>query len=288
LYISQTGSRARRITLELNSPGASGGTPLIDLSSHVAIVTGGARGIGAAVSRLFVEQGAAVVIADMLEAPGQALAAELGDKASFRRHDVTDESAWESLVAETAARFGRIDALVNCAGILITDAVVSFDRAQFEKVLQVNLVGTFLGIKHAARVMVKAGRGSIVNFSSSEGLQGSNSMAAYASSKWGVRGLTKVAAQELGAFGVRCNSVHPGPVNTPMLNPTGKAASELTSLSLFDYMPMRRAAEPLEIAQSCLYLVSDASGFVTGAELAIDGGLTLGMRLRNRPGGPTA
>jgi 3alpha(or 20beta)-hydroxysteroid dehydrogenase len=113
-------------------------------------------------------------------------------------------------------------------------------------------------------------------------------MAAYASSKWGVRGLTKVAAQELGAFGVRCNSVHPGPVNTPMLNPTGKAASELMTLSLFDFMPMRRVAEPLEIAQSCLYLVSDASGFVTGAELAIDGGLTLGMRLRNRPGGPTA
>jgi 3alpha(or 20beta)-hydroxysteroid dehydrogenase len=272
----------------LNSAGTSGGTQLIDLSSHVAIVTGGARGIGAAVSRLFVEQGATVIIADMLEAPGQALATELGDKASFRRHDVTDESAWESLVAETAARFGKLDALVNCAGILITDAVVSFDRAQFEKVLQVNLVGTFLGIKHAARVMTKAGRGSIVNFSSSEGLQGSNSMAAYASSKWGVRGLTKVAAQELGAFGVRCNSVHPGPVNTPMLNPTGKAASELITLSLFDYMPMRRVAEPLEIAQSCLYLVSDASGFVTGAELAIDGGLTLGMRLRNRPGGPAA
>jgi 3alpha(or 20beta)-hydroxysteroid dehydrogenase len=269
-----------------NSSSRSGGTPLIDLSSHVAIVTGGARGIGDAVSRLFAEQGATVVVADMLESAGQELAAQLGPKVIFRRHDVTDESDWESLVAETAARFGRIDALVNCAGVLITDAIVSFERAQFEKVLQVNLVGTFLGTKHAARVMVRARRGSIVNLSSSGGLQGSNSMAAYASSKWGVRGLTKVAAQELGASGVRCNSIHPGPVNTPMLNPTGKPAAELTSLSLFDYMPMRRAAEPLEIAQSCLYLVSDASTFVTGAELAIDGGLTLGMRLRNRPGGP--
>jgi len=266
----------------------SGGNALIDLSSHVAIVTGGARGIGAAVARLFAEQGATVVIADMLESEGQDLAAQLGPKVSFRRHDVADEPAWEKLVAETVNLYGRIDALVNCAGILITDAILSFDRAQFDRVLRVNLVGTFLGIKHAARVMVKAKRGSIVNFSSSEGLQGSNSMAAYASSKWGVRGLTKVAAQELGASGVRCNSIHPGPVNTAMLNPTGRPAAELTTLSLFDYMPMRRAAEPLEIAQSCLYLVSDASSFVTGAEVAIDGGLTLGMRLRNRPGGPEA
>jgi 3alpha(or 20beta)-hydroxysteroid dehydrogenase len=264
-----------------------GGAGLVDLTSYTAIITGGARGIGGAVSRLFTEQGAHVVIADTLQTEGLALAEELGPNASFRLHDVTDEAAWERLVAETMERYGRIDALVNCAGILITDALITFDRAMFEKVIQVNLVGTFLGIKHVARVMVKAERGSIVNLSSSEGLQGSNSMAAYASSKWGVRGLTKVAAQELGASGVRCNSIHPGPVNTPMLNPTGKSAAEVTELSLFDHMPMRRAAEPLEIAQSCLYLVSNASSFVTGAELAIDGGLTVGMRLRNRPGGPT-
>jgi 3alpha(or 20beta)-hydroxysteroid dehydrogenase len=269
------------------NPNAAPQEALTDLGGRTAIVTGGARGIGGAVSRLFAQCGANVVIADVLQAAGVSLANEIGRNALFRRLDVTNEANWEGLVEETVTNFGRVDVLVNCAGILVTDALVSFDRAQFEKVLQVNLVGTFLGMKHVARRMQTAGRGSIINISSSEGLQGSNSMAAYASSKWAVRGLTKVAAQELGSAGIRCNSVHPGPVNTPMLNPTQKSAEEITTLSLFDYMPLRRAADPLEIAYTCLYLASDASSFVTGAELAVDGGLTIGMRLRNRPGGPT-
>jgi len=261
---------------------------LTDLAGRTAIVTGGARGIGGAVSRLFAQCGANVVIADVLQADGVSLVKEIGSNARFRRLDVTNEANWESLVEETVTSFGRVDVLVNCAGILVTDALVSFDRAQFEKVLQVNLIGTFLGMKHVARRMQTAGQGSIINISSSEGLQGSNSMAAYASSKWAVRGLTKVAAQELGSSGIRCNSIHPGPVNTPMLNPTQKSAAEITTLSLFDHMPLRRAADPFEIAYTCLYLASDASSFVTGAELAVDGGLTIGMRLRNRPGGPVA
>ena len=264
---------------------ATNGTAL-PLAGKVALVTGGARGIGGAVSRLLAAQGATVVIADMIEAEGAALAEELGPSTLFRRLDVADEPGWAALVAEVAGQQGRIDALVNCAGILVTDAIVSFDKAQFEKVLQVNLVGTFLAVKHVAPLMAAGGGGSIVNISSTEGLQGSNSMAAYASSKWGVRGLTKVAAIELGPQGIRVNSVHPGPINTQMVNPQGRPVEELTHLTLLERMPIRRVADPSEVAGLCLYLVSDTSAFVTAAEITIDGGLTTGMFLPNRPGAP--
>lgn len=257
-----------------------------ELTGKVAIVSGGARGIGAAVARTFVERGGHVLIADMLDEAGAALAAELGDRASFQHLDVTEEDQWQAAVAAAVDRFGRLDGLVNSAGILITDAIVSFDRATFDKVLQVNLTGTFLGIKHAAPAMIAAGGGSITNISSTEGLQGSNSMGAYAASKWGVRGLTKVAAIELGAHGIRVNSVHPGPINTPMVNPEAKPTEELTQLSLLARMPISRIADPSEVGALCAYLASDSAAFVTAAEIAIDGGLTTGMFLPNRPGAP--
>lgn len=261
--------------------------PSGDLAGKVAIISGGARGIGGGVARMFVERGAKVVIADMLEAEGEALAAELGDdRAVFQHLDVTDEDTWASTVALAQDRFGRLDSLVNCAGILITDAIMTFDRAAFDRVLQVNLTGTFLGIKHAAQAMIAAGGGSITNLSSTEGLQGSNSMGAYAASKWGVRGLTKVAAIELGAHAIRVNSIHPGPINTPMVNPEGKPVQSLTQLSLLARMPISRIADPSEVAGLCAYLASDLAAFVTAAEITIDGGLTTGMFLPNRPGAP--
>jgi 3alpha(or 20beta)-hydroxysteroid dehydrogenase len=268
--------------MDMAKSGADGG----DLAGKVAIVSGGARGIGGAVARMFVERGASVVIADMLDAEGHALAVELGEATRFQHLDVTDEDQWQAAVTAAVAGFGRVDALINCAGILITDAIVSFDRATFDKVLQVNLTGTFLGIKHAAPAMIAAGGGSITNISSTEGLQGSNSMGAYAASKWGVRGLTKVAALELGAHRTRVNSVHPGPINTPMVNPDAKPAEELSHLSLLARMPISRVADPAEVAGLCAYLASDLAAFVTAAEIAIDGGLTTGMFLPNRPGAP--
>ena len=254
-----------------------------DLSGKVALITGGARGIGQAVARLFVAQHATVIVADLLELEGESLAAELGPAAHFRLLDVTDEADWIGAVGATSERFGGVDILVNCAGILVVAPIVELDRRVYEKVLQINLVGTFLGIKHVARAIRERGGGSIINLSSTEGLQGSSFMGAYASSKWGVRGLTKVAAMELGPWNIRVNSLHPGPVNTPMVNPQGRPADELESLSMLDLMPIRRVAEPVEIAYACLYLASDASAFVTGAEIAIDGGLSLGMFTKDKP-----
>ena len=261
--------------------GTAGG----NLHGKVAIVTGGARGIGGGVVRLLADRGARVVIADMLEPEGRALADELGDAALFTLLDVTDEEAWRGAVAQAVEKFGRVDALVNCAGILLTEALLDFDRAAFDRVLQVNLTGTFLGMKHAAPAMIAAGGGSIVNLSSTEGLHGSNSMAAYAASKWGVRGLTKVAAVELGQHAIRVNSIHPGPINTHMVNPRGLPLDQVGKLHL-RHMPLPRVAEVSEVAELCAYLIGDGARFVTAAEIAIDGGLTAGMFLRGRPGAP--
>lgn len=257
------------------------------IRDKVIIVSGGARGIGGGVARLLASQGARVVIGDVLEAEGQALASDLGADAIFSRLDVTVEDHWRAIVAEAVARFGRVDALVNSAGIFASEALVDFDRAQFDHVLQVNLTGTFLGIKHAAPAIIAAGGGAIVNLSSTEGMQGSNSMGAYAASKWGVRGLTKVAAVELGRSGVRVNSIHPGPVNTEMVNPEGRPADQI-ALALLARMPVSRVGNVAEVAELCAYLISDAAALITAAEITIDGGLTAGMFLPHRPGAPVS
>lgn len=257
-----------------------------DLGGRAVIVSGGARGIGGGVVRLLAARGAKVLIGDVLEPEGRGLAAELGGDTLFEPLDVTDEDAWVRIVERAQAEFARVDALINCAGILINEALLSFDRATFDRVLQVNLTGTFLGMKHAAAAMVAGGRGgAIVNLSSTEGLQGSNSMAAYASSKWGVRGLTKVAAVELGQHGIRVNSIHPGPINTDMVNPAHVPVDQI-SMSLLDRMPISRVADVAEVAELCAYLVGGGSRFVTAAEITIDGGLTAGMFLPQRPGAP--
>lgn len=254
------------------------------LDGKIAIVTGGARGMGAATSRRFVAEGAKVAIADVLEDAGRALAEELGDAARFWKLDVTSEDEWARVVAEVEEAFGGIDVLVNNAGVLLFKGLLDTTKADYERVLGVNLVGEFLGIKAVAPRMIARGRGSIVNVSSVDGMKGANSLVAYASSKWGVRGLTKVAAMELAHKGVRVNSVHPGGVDTIMSNHDGRARNELDKS--YANVPMQRIGGPEEVAAASLFLASDDSSYMNGAELVVDGGMTVGTYYDGFPGAP--
>jgi 3alpha(or 20beta)-hydroxysteroid dehydrogenase len=256
------------------------------LSGKVALVTGAARGIGAAIARLFLENGAKVAIADVLD-EGAALSAELGQNAFFQRLDVSNEADWARALAAVEGRLGQVDVLVNNAAIVIPGVVVDLPTADFLQVLAVNLVGPFLGMKHVAPGMMARGAGSIINISSNQGLIASNGMAAYGSSKWGLRGLTKTAALELGLHGVRVNSVLPGPVNTPMGNPGDIPEAEMNRHETFMKQPIQRIARPSEIAQVCLFLASDDASYVTGAEIAADGGMTIGQYIDFLPGAPS-
>ena len=254
------------------------------LAGKTAIVTGGARSMGAATARLFVAEGAQVVIADVLDAEGRALAEELGKAAYFQHLDVSDEAAWAAAVAEAVARFGGVDVLVNNAGILKFAALLDTPLADFKRVLEVNLVGCFLGMRTVAPVMIARGSGSIVNISSIDGMKGANSIGSYAASKWGVRGITKVAALEFGHRGVRVNSVHPGGVDTPMGNPNGVGEAELNKL--YTSVPLQRVGKPIEVARASLFLASDDASYINGAELAVDGGWTAGHYYHGFPGAP--
>ena len=254
------------------------------LNDKVAIVTGGARGMGAATSRLFAAVGAQIVIADLLDAEGEALAAEIGGAARYRHHDVSDEASRTSLVAATLTEWGRIDVLVNNAGILLFNTLLQTRKDDFEKVLRVNLVGTFLGIQAVAPQMVERGKGSIVNISSVDGMKGANGLAAYCSSKWGLRGLTRVAALELGHRGVRVNSVHPGGIDTVMSNP-GHAARDVVNPA-YAGIPLQRIGGPEEVAKASLFLASDEASYLCGAEIAVDGGMLAGQYYAGMPGAP--
>ncbi len=254
------------------------------LSGKVAIVTGGARGMGAATSRLFVAEGAKVAITDVLEEDGKALAAELGDAARFYHHDVTSEQAWADVVAQAEADLGPIDVLVNNAGILLFKSLLATTREDYERVLQVNLVGEFLGIKAVAPGMIARGKGSIVNISSVDGMKGANGLVAYASSKWGVRGLTKVAALELGHRGIRVNSVHPGGVDTAMTNFDNSGREQINQR--FTNIPLQRVSGPEEVAAASLFLASDDASYLAGAEIVVDGGMTTGVYYPGMPGAP--
>lgn len=256
------------------------------LKDKVAIVTGGARGMGAATVRAFVREGATVVIADRLADEGEALAAELGDAASFIRHDVTDEKAWAHLTAEVLARFATIDALVNNAGVVAFGPIAEVEPADFDRVFGVNVKGPLLGMKHVGNVMRDAGRGAIVNISSVDGLRGVNALAIYSSSKWAVRGLTKTAALEFGPHGVRVNSIHPGGVDTEMGNPGGQRGAERNWS--YGRVPLQRIGEPEEVAAASLFLCSDEASYITGAELAVDGGWAAGYYHHYMPGAPAS
>jgi 3alpha(or 20beta)-hydroxysteroid dehydrogenase len=243
--------------------------------NKVAIVTGAARGMGAAMARLFAAEGAKVVVADVLDSEGQAVAREIGSAAFFQHHDVSDEASWQQLVSATVERFSGIDALVNNAGILMVKGLLETEKRDFERILAVNLVGVFLGIKMVAPLMIERGKGSIVNISSVSGMIGQATVGAYAASKWGVRGLTRVAALELGPRGVRVNTIYPGWTETPMGTPPGTTQEAIDKSCA--RIPLRRIGQPDEIAQAALYLASEESSYVCGAELLVDGGMIAGM-----------
>jgi 3alpha(or 20beta)-hydroxysteroid dehydrogenase len=254
------------------------------LNNKVAIVTGGARGMGAATARLFVAEGAKVMIADLLDADGEKLAAELGAAARFLRHDVTDEDSWTRIIATTESAFGPVDVLVNNAGILMFKTIAETTRAEFQRVLDVNLVGCFLGTRLVGAGMVARGRGAIVNISSVDGMKAANGLAAYNASKWAVRGFTKAAAMEFGHKGVRVNSVHPGGIDTAMGNPYAEARTEVNKR--YGMVPMQRVGEPVEVAYTSLFLASDESSYLCGAEIAVDGGMLCGQYYVGFPGAP--
>ena len=254
------------------------------LDGKVAIITGGARGMGGATSRLFAAEGAKVVIADVLDKEGAELAAELKGSAIFQHHDVTDEASWSSVVAKAIATFGKVDILVNNAGILLFKTLLDTSKADYERVLGVNLMGAFLGIKAVAPHMIERGSGSIVNVSSVDGMKGANSLGAYSSSKWGLRGLTRVAAMEFGHKGVRVNSVHPGGIDTAMGNPYSENRTEVNKR--YTMVPLQRVGDPIEVARTSLFLASDDSSYLCGSEIAVDGGMLTGQYYVGFPGAP--
>ena len=238
------------------------------VDGKVAVVSGGARGMGASHVRKLVDEGARVVAADILDDEGKALVEDLGDNARFVHLDVTQPEQWEAAVTAAVGEFGRLDVLVNNAGIVTGGLLQDTDPADWRRIIDVNLTGTFFGMQAAIKPMITGGGGSIINVSSVEGLAGTAWVHAYVASKFGVRGLTKSAAVELAAHGIRVNSIHPGYVRTAMT--TGVPEDFLT-------IPLARGADPVEVSNFVLFLASDESGYATGAEFVIDGGLTASL-----------
>jgi len=257
------------------------------LAAKVAIVSGAASGIGAETARVFAAQGAKVVACDINEADGNAVVEAInaaGGEAIFRVLDVADEEQWQALVAETEATFGKVDVLANIAGVSgrdpnmviqpsVTSGVKLVEQSleNWNRIMDINATGTFLGAKYTIPAMIRAGGGSIVNISSICGIVGSHSSAAYHASKGAVRILSKAAAVQYAADGVRVNSVHPGFVDTAMTRPAHD--NNTIAKQRMDATPLGRFGKPIDIAMGCLYLASDESSWVTGTELVIDGGM---------------
>lgn len=254
------------------------------LDGKVALISGGARGMGNAEARLFAREGARVVIGDVAAADGAALADDIGDAARFVNLDVTAYDQWESAVAETLAAFGRLDILVNNAGIVIPSPMRDLSLEDYRKVIDVNQTGVFLGMKAATPAMERSGAGSIINISSIDGMIGMDLVFSYVASKFAVRGMTRVAALELAPIGIRVNSVHPGFVHTRLGNPDD--IPEIREL-LDDYsrrrVPLGRTGEPEDIANLVLFLASDEAGYITGSEFVADGGILAGELLPRGP-----
>ncbi|HEY8121255.1 MAG TPA: glucose 1-dehydrogenase [Myxococcota bacterium] len=244
------------------------------LAGKVAIITGAARGQGAEEARLFVAEGARVVIGDVLASEGELLAKELGASARFVRMDVSQEADWAAALA-AARELGPLDTLVNNAAIQHYAPLVETATADYLRVISVNQVGCFLGLRECAPVLAANGGGSIINVASMDGTRGTNGMVAYVSSKWAMRGLTKVAAIELGPANIRVNTILPGSIQTPMGNPNNEDLA--TYNRHFAGHPLGRIGRPEEIARLALFLASDDSSYCTGAEFLADGGATAGV-----------
>ena len=238
------------------------------LDGKVALVTGGCGGMGVSHARALAREGGRVVIADLDDAHGRDVAETLGGAVSFIALDVTSTPQWASAVAQVERTFGRLDVLVNNAGIVDFAPIDEYEDAAWDRIIAINLTGAFKGIRAVTALMAAAGAGSIVNISSTAGLRGFAWVAGYNASKFGLRGLTKSAAMELASRGIRVNSVHPGNIDTPMID---------GFFEDFAHVPMHRAGRPEEISELIVYLASDESSFATGAEFVVDGGETAGL-----------
>jgi 3alpha(or 20beta)-hydroxysteroid dehydrogenase len=247
------------------------------LDGKVALITGGARGMGKSHVRHFVAEGARVIFGDVLDDRGAAVAAALGAQSCrYVHHDVTSESDWAAAAAAAVEGFGRLDVLVNNAGVLKFASIADMPLADFRQILEVNAVGCWLGMKTAIEPMTAAGGGSIINISSIEGFTGAAGLSAYSASKFAIRGMTKAAARELGQFGIRVNSVHPGGVLTRMALEAAGTFEHLDGDAFLKSMPIGRFAEPVEISRLVAYLASDDSSYSTGSEFIADGGILSG------------
>lgn len=249
------------------------------LDGKVALISGAARGMGKAEAQLFAKEGAKVALCDVRDDEGKAVADEIGKSARYRRLDVTREEDWAAAVDETERAFGRLDVLVNNAGIGDGAPLAEMTLESYRRVTEINQTGVFLGMRAAVEPMTRAGGGSIVNISSIDGLVGMDLCLAYVASKWAVRGMTKTAARELAARGIRVNSIHPGFIHTHIGVPDEsqlEAIHAIVDAHAERLAPMRRAGKPEEIARLALFLASDESSYSTGSEFVADGGLISG------------
>lgn len=255
------------------------------LTGKVALVSGGARGIGEGIVRRFVAEGARVAIADILDDEGKALAAELGDAAIYLHLDVTNRDDWAAAVAAVEAKWERLDSLVNNAGVIVFKRIDDLTEAEIRRLLDINLMGVINGTQAAIPALERSGGGSIINMSSADGISGANSLSVYCASKFAVRGFTKACALELGHRKIRVNSIHPGGIYTPMANPT-KVPRELYDKGFWIY-PAQRSGDPEDIGAAAAFLASDDGKYCMGTELAVDGGLNAGHYYMAMPGAPT-
>lgn len=242
-----------------------------ELDGSVAIITGAARGQGEAEARLLVEHGARVVITDVLADQGRAVAASLGDAARFVHQDVASAEGWREVVAAALDAFGRVDCLVNNAAISMPLKLEDTEPEMYERIYSVNQLGVYLGMRAVLDPMKAQGGGSIINIASVAGIKGTSTLFAYTATKWAVRGMTKSAALELARYKIRVNCVLPGVIDTPINDANPAKMNEV----LVKTTPMRRMGEPREIAEAVLFLASPRASFVTGADFAIDGGMSI-------------
>ena len=244
------------------------------LTGKIALVTGAGSGIGKAIAVAYAKEGAKVVITDILDEVGNETAKRLspdGSQCIFVHHDVTSESDWKAVLEQSLKAFGQIDILVNNAGIFERGSILDTELSSFERTMDINVNGVFLGMKTVTPHMVQRQKGSIINISSVAGLDGTPGFVAYGASKWAVRGMTKGVAKELAPFGVRVNSIHPGIIDTPMLQ-TFDDAGEGVREAVRTRIPLGYEAEPIHVARLALYLGSDDSAYSTGSEFVVDGG----------------